>query len=119
VSSFGVGYDYIDAAEAGRRGVMVTNTPDVLTDEVADLTVGLLIATVRQLPQVDRYLREGRWLEKRTRSPRRSVAAGSGSWGSGGSARQWRRASKRSVCRSRITAAIGRRMFLTSITRPW
>ena len=64
VSSFGVGYDYIDAAEAGRRGVMVTNTPDVLTDEVADLTVGLLLATVRQLPQVDRYLREGRWLEK-------------------------------------------------------
>ena len=64
VSSFGVGYDYIDAAEAGRRGIMVTNTPDVLTDEVADLTVGLLIATVRQLPQVDRYLREGRWLEK-------------------------------------------------------
>ena len=64
VSSFGVGYDYIDAAEAGRRGIMVTNTPDVLTDEVADLTVGLLIATVRQLPQVDRYLRAGRWLEK-------------------------------------------------------
>ncbi len=64
VSSFGVGYDYIDAAEAARRGIMVTNTPDVLTDEVADLTVGLLIATVRQLPQVDRYLRAGRWLEK-------------------------------------------------------
>ena len=42
----------------------MTNTPDVLTDEVADLAVGLLIATVRQLPQVDRYLREGRWLEK-------------------------------------------------------
>ncbi|NNM71401.1 2-hydroxyacid dehydrogenase [Enterovirga sp. DB1703] len=64
VSSFGVGYDYIDAVEAGRRGIIVTNTPDVLTDEVADLTVGLLIATIRQLPQVDRYLREGRWLEK-------------------------------------------------------
>lgn len=64
VSSFGVGYDYIDAAEAGRRGVMVTNTPDVLTDEVADLTIGLLLATVRHLPQVDRYLRQGRWLEK-------------------------------------------------------
>ena len=64
VSSFGVGYDYIDAREAGRRGVTVTNTPDVLTDEVADLTVGLLLATVRKLPQVDRYLREGKWLEK-------------------------------------------------------
>jgi lactate dehydrogenase-like 2-hydroxyacid dehydrogenase len=60
ISSFGVGYDHVDAAEAGRRGLTVTNTPDVLTDEVADLALGLLIATVRQLPQVDRYLREGK-----------------------------------------------------------
>ena len=63
ISSFGVGYDHVDAAEAGRRGLVVTNTPDVLTDEVADLALGLLIATVRQLPQVDRYLREGKWLQ--------------------------------------------------------
>jgi lactate dehydrogenase-like 2-hydroxyacid dehydrogenase len=62
VSSFGVGYDHIDAAEAGRRGLVVTNTPDVLTDEVADVALGLLISTVRQFPQVDRYLREGKWL---------------------------------------------------------
>lgn len=63
VSSFGVGYDHVDAAEAGRRGLVVTNTPDVLTDEVADLAIGLLLATVRQIPQVDRYLREGHWLK--------------------------------------------------------
>jgi lactate dehydrogenase-like 2-hydroxyacid dehydrogenase len=63
ISSFGVGYDHVDAAEAGRRGLIVTNTPDVLTDEVADLAIGLLLATVRQLPQVDRYLREGKWLQ--------------------------------------------------------
>lgn len=63
VSSFGVGYDHVDAAEAGRRGLVVTNTPDVLTDEVADLAIGLLLATVRQIPQVDRYLREGKWLK--------------------------------------------------------
>lgn len=62
VSSFGVGYDHVDAAEAGRRGLIVSNTPDVLTDEVADLALGLLLATVRQIPQVDRYLREGKWL---------------------------------------------------------
>lgn len=62
VSSFGVGYDHVDAAEAGRRGLIVSNTPDVLTDEVADLAIGLLLATVRQIPQVDRYLREGKWL---------------------------------------------------------
>src|SRR5919199_1550364 len=64
VANFGVGYDSVDAKEAGRRGIIVTNTPDVLTDEVADLAVGLLIATVRQLPQVDRYLRAGKWLER-------------------------------------------------------
>jgi lactate dehydrogenase-like 2-hydroxyacid dehydrogenase len=64
IANFGVGYDTIDAAEAGRRGIIVTNTPDVLTEEVADLAIGLLLATIRQLPQVDRYLRAGKWLEK-------------------------------------------------------
>ena len=61
VSNFGVGYDGIDAAEAARRGIVVTNTPDVLNDEVADLAVGLLLATIRQIPQTDRYLRAGHW----------------------------------------------------------
>ena len=61
VSNYGVGYDSIDAAEAGRRGLIVTNTPDVLNGEVADLAVGLLLATVRQIPQTDRYLRAGHW----------------------------------------------------------
>jgi lactate dehydrogenase-like 2-hydroxyacid dehydrogenase len=64
VSNFGVGYDTVDAREAGRRGVIVTNTPDVLTDEVADLALGLLLATIRELPQADRYLRAGKWVEK-------------------------------------------------------
>ena len=64
IANFGVGYDTIDAKAAGERGIVVTNTPDVLTEEVADLAVGLLLATVRQLPQVDRYLRAGKWLEK-------------------------------------------------------
>jgi lactate dehydrogenase-like 2-hydroxyacid dehydrogenase len=64
VCSFGVGYDHIDAGALSARGVVVTHTPDVLTGEVADLGLGLLIATVRQLPQVDRYLRAGKWLER-------------------------------------------------------
>jgi lactate dehydrogenase-like 2-hydroxyacid dehydrogenase len=63
VSSFGVGYDNVDVAEAAKRQVIVTNTPDVLNDEVADLTIGLLLATLRKIPQADRYLREGRWLQ--------------------------------------------------------
>lgn len=61
VANFGVGYDRVDAAAAARRGVVVTNTPDVLTEEVADLALGLLIAAVRRLPQADRFLRDGRW----------------------------------------------------------
>ncbi len=64
VSSFGVGYDHVDAAWAGQNGIVVTNTPDVLNEEVADTALGLLLCTMRQLPQTDRYLRAGKWLEK-------------------------------------------------------
>ena len=64
VSSFGVGYDSIDAKWAGGHGIVVTNTPDVLTDEVADTAVALLLMTARELPQSERYLRAGKWLEK-------------------------------------------------------
>lgn len=63
ISSFGVGYDHVDAEWAGRRGIVVANTPDVLNDEVADTTFGLILCAVRQLPQADRYVREGRWLK--------------------------------------------------------
>ncbi len=61
ISSFGVGYDHIDAKAAARRGVVVTNTPGVLDDEVADTALGLMLMTVRQLPQAERYLRAGLW----------------------------------------------------------
>lgn len=64
VSSFGVGYDHIDAKWAGAHGVTVTNTPEVLTEEVADTALGLLLCTVRELPQAERYLRAGKWPEK-------------------------------------------------------
>jgi lactate dehydrogenase-like 2-hydroxyacid dehydrogenase len=61
VSSFGVGYDHIDAKWAGEHGIIVTNTPDVLNEEVADTALGLTLATVRHLPQAERYLRAGHW----------------------------------------------------------
>ncbi|MEU0093099.1 2-hydroxyacid dehydrogenase [Kribbella sp. NPDC006257] len=64
VANFGVGYDKIDATAAAERGVVVTNTPGVLDDEVADTALGLLLMTVRQLPQAERYLRAGKWLER-------------------------------------------------------
>ena len=63
VASFGVGYDNVDVSAAAARGIVVTNTPGVLDDEVADLTIGLLIATLRQIPQAERYLRAGSWLD--------------------------------------------------------
>ncbi len=62
VSSFGVGYDAIDAAWASEHDVVVTNTPGVLDEEVADTTLGLVLATVRQFPAAERHLRAGRWL---------------------------------------------------------
>jgi lactate dehydrogenase-like 2-hydroxyacid dehydrogenase len=61
VASFGVGYDHVDAKWAGEHGIIVTHTPGVLDEEVADTAFGLMLATVRQLPQAERYLREGRW----------------------------------------------------------
>jgi len=64
VSSFGVGYDHVDAKWAGQHGITVTNTPDVLTEEVADTAIGLLLCTAREFPQAERYLRAGKWREK-------------------------------------------------------
>src|ERR671937_579451 len=64
VSSFGVGYDHVDAAWAGAHGITVTNTPDVLTEEVADTAIGLLLCTVREFPQAEHYLRAGKWPQK-------------------------------------------------------
>jgi lactate dehydrogenase-like 2-hydroxyacid dehydrogenase len=62
ISSFGVGYDHVDAKWAAAHAIVVTNTPDVLTEEVADTALGLLLCTVRELPQAERYLRAGKWL---------------------------------------------------------
>jgi lactate dehydrogenase-like 2-hydroxyacid dehydrogenase len=61
VANFGVGYDAVDAAAAAKRGIVVTNTPGVLNEDVADLAMGLLISTVRELPQAEKHLREGKW----------------------------------------------------------
>jgi lactate dehydrogenase-like 2-hydroxyacid dehydrogenase len=61
VASFGVGYDHVDAAYARDHNIMVTNTPDVLTEEVADIAMGLLICTLREFIKADKYLRSGLW----------------------------------------------------------
>jgi hypothetical protein len=61
ISSFGVGYDHIDAKWAGAHGIVVTNTPEVLNEEVADTALGLLLCTVREFPQAERFVRAGKW----------------------------------------------------------
>jgi lactate dehydrogenase-like 2-hydroxyacid dehydrogenase len=60
-ASFGVGYDHVDANYASEHNIVVTNTPDVLTEEVADIAMGLLVATLREFIKADRYLRSGLW----------------------------------------------------------
>jgi lactate dehydrogenase-like 2-hydroxyacid dehydrogenase len=64
VGNFGVGYDSVDAAAAARRGIIVTNTPDVLTEEVADTALGLLLMTVRELSKAEQWLRAGKWVRE-------------------------------------------------------
>ena len=61
ISVMGVGYDGVDVAAAKARGVMVTHTPDVLNDDVADLALGLMLSAARQLPAADRWVRDGHW----------------------------------------------------------
>jgi lactate dehydrogenase-like 2-hydroxyacid dehydrogenase len=61
ISNFGVGYDSIDTKAARARNVRVTNTPNVLNDAMAEITIGLMVSLARKLPQTDRYVREGKW----------------------------------------------------------
>ena len=61
VSSYSVGLDKIDLVRCKEKGVRVTNTPDVLTEDVADLAIGLILAVLRRICECDRYVRSGAW----------------------------------------------------------
>lgn len=63
ISCYGVGVDSIDLKHAAERKVIVTNTPDVLNDDVANMAIALLLATSREICNGDRYVREGKWLK--------------------------------------------------------
>jgi len=63
IATCGVGYDLIPLELAARRGIAVSNTPDVLNAAVAELCIGGLLSLLRKLPQADRYVREGRWVD--------------------------------------------------------
>jgi lactate dehydrogenase-like 2-hydroxyacid dehydrogenase len=64
ISIFGVGYDGIDVAAAQERGIQVTHTPDVLTDDVADLAMGLILSIGRRIPQSDKFVRNSDWVSE-------------------------------------------------------
>ncbi len=63
ISCFGVGVDGIDLAAARERAIPVTNTPGVMVDECADLAIGMMLASARQIVHADRYVRSGEWLK--------------------------------------------------------
>ena len=64
ISIFGVGYDGVDVAAVKERGIQVTHTPDVLTDDVADLAMGLILSIGRRIPQSDKFVRNGDWVSE-------------------------------------------------------
>ena len=94
VANFGVGYDRVDAAELARQGIVLTNTPGVLTDATADLTFSLILATRRHVVDADRRLRAGQW---------------GGSWSEGGLAEEVTGSTLGIVWLGRIGSAVARR----------
>ncbi|MBU1304887.1 MAG: 2-hydroxyacid dehydrogenase [Alphaproteobacteria bacterium] len=62
IANFGVGYDTIDTKAARSRNIRVTNTPNVLNDAMAEITIGLMVALARRIPQTDQFVRQGKWL---------------------------------------------------------
>src|ERR1044071_6638171 len=64
IGVFGVGTDLVDLSAARERNIPVSNTPGVLTDECADLAVGMMLASARQILFADRYVRDGSWKTK-------------------------------------------------------
>lgn len=73
VTVHGVGVDAVPLALLAEKGIHVTNTPDVLTDDVADFAVTLLLSTARRLPLLDRYVRDGKWPAKAPLTHARSL----------------------------------------------
>ena len=63
VSNNSVGYNNLDIEQLTNRRIMATNTPDVLTDTVADTIFGLLIATARRMPELDHFVKQGKWIQ--------------------------------------------------------
>ena len=102
IANYAVGSDNIDLAACKARGIPVGVTPDALTDATADLTMALLLAAARRLPEAERTVREGRWTTWTRRACSGSSCAAR-AWRSsarGGSAARWPSAPARSAWRS-------------------
>jgi lactate dehydrogenase-like 2-hydroxyacid dehydrogenase len=115
ISVFGVGTDNVDVAAAHERDIPVTNTPGILTDEVADLAIGLMLASARQIIFADRYVRDGAWGAKGPIPLGRSV--GARPWASSASvasAVPLPIAARRFACASSIAGRAARPRLLTS-----
>ena len=117
VASFGVGYEHVEAKWAREHGVIVTHTPGVLDDEVADTAMALTLMAVRRLPQAERFLRAGEWLKSSfpLTASLRERTMGILAWGE--SAGRSPGAPKVSGSRSPIMAANPSPVFLTASTR--
>ncbi|WP_028958368.1 2-hydroxyacid dehydrogenase [Sulfitobacter sp. 20_GPM-1509m] len=76
IANFGVGYDAIDVDAASARGIKVTNTPDVLNDDVADLAVAMWLMQGREMRQAEAWVRDGSWGEKGPVPLNRKVSGG-------------------------------------------
>ena len=111
ISNYGVGYDAIDVGLSRDRGVLVTHTPGVLSDEVATTALMLMLASYRNLLASDAYVRAGRCHALRTTGASAFSALAASDWPS---RRSWRR----STPTSPITTAI-RAMFPTAIAPTW
>jgi lactate dehydrogenase-like 2-hydroxyacid dehydrogenase len=98
----GIGTDAVDLDEARRRGVRVTTTPDVLTDDVADMAMALMLATFRRLCEGDRFVRAGRWAFGGVPVARRVTGKRLGILGLGRIGRAIAHRARRSVCPSAI-----------------
>ena len=83
VASLGVGYETIDMEYAAAHGITVTNTPDVLNDDVADLAIALMLCVFRRIPQADAYVRDGRWRQSPFPLTRKLTGARLGIFGLG------------------------------------
>lgn len=76
IANYGVGYDAIDTTAASARGIKVTNTPNVLNDDVADLAVGMMLCQGREMMQASAWARSGNWAEKGEYRLNRKVSGG-------------------------------------------